>query len=168
MTELKVLGLVESKKETEDENSPVTIKLKEEFKWFLSDEFKRLREGFIAEKYDECKEKTPPPTLKEYDNIDKEFDFNVLKELFWKEFTKIEQKEKIDKLTGYKLVGHVKLKNTLMTNPIATSMKVYGEVVDKLVNKIIKEGTLVEISKGQYYRSTKTSTTVTNNAEAAV
>jgi hypothetical protein len=61
MTELKVLGLVNMEQGSGDhDNSPLSIKLKDKFKWFLSDEFKRLRGGFIPEKFEECKEKSPP------------------------------------------------------------------------------------------------------------
>jgi hypothetical protein len=47
MSELKVLGLVDSNdNSTEDSNSIKQISLKKEFEWFLSEEFKKLREEF--------------------------------------------------------------------------------------------------------------------------
>jgi hypothetical protein len=49
MTELKILGLVNLTQESESSNSLKTIKLKKEFEWFLSGEFKRLRQGFVPE-----------------------------------------------------------------------------------------------------------------------
>ncbi len=49
MTELKILGLVNLTQESESSNSVRTIKLKKEFEWFLSDEFKRLRQGLVSE-----------------------------------------------------------------------------------------------------------------------
>ncbi len=49
MTELKILGLVNLTQESDSSNSVKTIKLKKEFEWFLSDEFKRLRQGIVLE-----------------------------------------------------------------------------------------------------------------------
>jgi DNA-binding transcriptional ArsR family regulator len=49
MTELKILGLVNLTQESESSNSVRTINLKKEFEWFLSDEFKRLRQGLVSE-----------------------------------------------------------------------------------------------------------------------
>jgi hypothetical protein len=65
MLELKVLGLVDNDDNPEDINSVQQICLKEEFGWFLSEEFKKLREGFKptenSESLDEkgVKEKLP-------------------------------------------------------------------------------------------------------------
>jgi hypothetical protein len=47
MTELKALGLVNMKDDSI--SSVMTISLKEQFDWFLSEEFKTLREGFEPE-----------------------------------------------------------------------------------------------------------------------
>jgi predicted transcriptional regulator len=48
MTELKALGLVDMEEQFEDGNrrNVMVISLKEQFNWFLSEEFKTLREGF--------------------------------------------------------------------------------------------------------------------------
>jgi predicted transcriptional regulator len=82
MTELKALGLVDMKEQLiqcEDGNrrNVMVISLKEQFDWFLSEEFKTLREGFKPEESeadgsaiddggniasDARKEKYPPPT----------------------------------------------------------------------------------------------------------
>jgi hypothetical protein len=54
MRELEVLGLVDSH-EPNFENEPISIGLKNDFEWFLSEQFKRLRGEFIPEgksKYD--------------------------------------------------------------------------------------------------------------------
>ena len=63
MTELKVAGLVDvsSKQESEDQNNNAAkeMRLKEKFEWFLSDEFKQLRESNTVQR---CKEKCPPHT----------------------------------------------------------------------------------------------------------
>jgi hypothetical protein len=59
MTELRVLGLVDLTKDSEAENATQTIKLKDDFKWFLSEKFQKLREGFVPEgisKYDNNKD----------------------------------------------------------------------------------------------------------------
>jgi predicted transcriptional regulator len=46
MTQLKILGLVNLTQDSDSRNSVMTIRLKDEFQWFLSDEFKKLRQGF--------------------------------------------------------------------------------------------------------------------------
>ncbi len=58
MTELKVIGLVDLEKESEAINSPFIITLKNEFRWFLSEEFRELRQGFIPKEFEQ-KEKVP-------------------------------------------------------------------------------------------------------------
>ncbi len=61
MTELKVIKLVEMKQN--NITAVFEIELKEKFKWFLTEEFQRLREDFIPEdnsKYLKNKEKLPP------------------------------------------------------------------------------------------------------------
>ena len=73
MTELKATGLVSVKKK-EYETDEMEIQLKEQFNWFLSDEFTALRQKFVPVDYreylkpkkepepEECfKEKSPPP-----------------------------------------------------------------------------------------------------------
>ena len=60
MTELKVIELVEMKQN--NNTSEFEIELREEFKWFLTDEFQELREDFIPEynsEYLKDKEKLP-------------------------------------------------------------------------------------------------------------
>jgi hypothetical protein len=49
MTELKVIGLVEMYESKGEHDTQYTkhIRLKDNFKWFLSEEFERLREGFV-------------------------------------------------------------------------------------------------------------------------
>ena len=49
MTELKALGLVEMKEDDGNIRNAMEISLKEQFDWFLSEEFKTLREGFTPE-----------------------------------------------------------------------------------------------------------------------
>lgn len=65
MTEFKATRLV--KIEAVGSSHQQSMCLKEEFRWFLSDEFKKLREGFIPTDYHEFmerskKEKFPPPS----------------------------------------------------------------------------------------------------------
>jgi hypothetical protein len=52
MAELRAVGLVEID-EVEYSNSPITMRLKPEFKWFLQDEFQKLREDFVPSDYSE-------------------------------------------------------------------------------------------------------------------
>lgn len=162
MTELKVLGLVDMKKENENHyNSTQLITLKKEFEWFLSDEFKRLKGGFVPEKFDkekECKEKSPPPTLKKYDNIEDEFDFEILKDTFWKSFEEIAVNERKNNPTLVPiLIKHVKLTNSLVNKTVISTSEgkpavITGELMDKIITKLIREGKLAEPKKGQYYR----------------
>jgi hypothetical protein len=75
MLELKILGLVDNNDSTEDINSVQQICLKEEFGWFLSEEFKKLREGFKptdnSESLDEkgLKEKLPLSSIENFNSI---------------------------------------------------------------------------------------------------
>ena len=65
MTELNAVGLVEKyeRKEQSDTQFTKHIRLKDEFTWFLSDEFKKLREDFEPIGYKKAnKEKIPPYT----------------------------------------------------------------------------------------------------------
>ena len=65
MTELKVIKLVEMKQNNYTDE--FEIELKEEFKWFLTEEFQKLREDFIPEynsEYLKDKEKLPPTECK--------------------------------------------------------------------------------------------------------
>jgi hypothetical protein len=68
MAELKVIGLVEEyeRKEPSDTHSTKHIRLRNEFKWFLSEDFRKLRDGFVPIGYKKAnKEKIPPYTLNE-------------------------------------------------------------------------------------------------------
>jgi Mn-dependent DtxR family transcriptional regulator len=49
MTELKALGLVDMKEDDGIIRNAMVISLKEQFNWFLSEEFKTLREGVKPE-----------------------------------------------------------------------------------------------------------------------
>jgi predicted ArsR family transcriptional regulator len=53
MTELVILEIVNKQNMDSSNNNVFQIQLKEEFNWFLSDEFKKLREDFGKEYYDE-------------------------------------------------------------------------------------------------------------------
>ena len=87
MTEFKATRLVSM--EAAGANHEQSIYLKEEFKWFLSEEFKQLREGFIPTDYHEfmktksLKEKSPlnsiPSYSKAYERI----------EIFWQKFNEL-------------------------------------------------------------------------------
>ncbi|WP_148686285.1 hypothetical protein [Candidatus Nitrosocosmicus hydrocola] len=155
MTELKVLGLVMMEMENENQyNSSQLIILKAEFKWFLSDEFNRLRDGFIPEKFEEvCKEKSPPPTLKKYDDIEDEFDFDSLENRFWEEFKEIERLENREPFSNLRLIGHIKLRNAIKKSSLSSPPIITDEVAERLLNKLVKEGKLIELRKGEYYKN---------------
>jgi hypothetical protein len=90
--------------------------------------------------------------LKEYD--DEEIDFDSLKDVFWKEFLKIEEKEEDDKFTGLKVIGYGKLKKALVdiTKEKNESQITTVGLLDKLINRLLKEGALAELIEGRYYR----------------
>jgi hypothetical protein len=87
MIELKALGLVDMKKETEAINSEFQITLDAKFDWFLTKEFLQLREGFVpsnnseylnknkkvvtttAAAENECEEKIPPSSADAKDQL---------------------------------------------------------------------------------------------------
>jgi hypothetical protein len=85
MTEFKATRLV--KVEAVGSSHQHSMSLKDEFKWFLSDEFKKLREGFIPTDYHEFmdqpkKEKTPPHIT------DFSFAYERI-EIFWQKFNQL-------------------------------------------------------------------------------
>lgn len=157
MTELKILGLVVMRKENENVyNSVQSIHLKNEFKWFLSDEFKSLREGFNPEKFvekEKCKEKSPPPTLKKYDDGE-DLSFEYLENIAWIEFKQIEANE-LTYEKGFLVVEHTNLRNAILRNPDAKNMKITEEAADILIDKLLESGMLSKIREGWYYRTTK-------------
>ncbi|HEU5119932.1 MAG TPA: hypothetical protein VFT71_03000 [Candidatus Nitrosocosmicus sp.] len=156
MTELMVLGLVDKKVEIEDAyNSIQSIQLKKEFNWFLSEEFKKLRDSFIPEKFEEkgCKEKSPPPTLKKYDDGE-DFDYEYLKQIAWKEFKQIEANE-ITYVKEHLVVEHKNLRNAILTNPDAIKMKITKEAADISIDILLKQGMLSKVMDVWYYRTTK-------------
>jgi DNA-binding transcriptional ArsR family regulator len=88
MAELKVIGLVEEYEHKEPSDTQFTkhIRLKDGFKWFLLEDFKKLRDGFVPIGYKKAnKEKIPPYTLKDPmpDQID----------TFWSTFLSIEREQ---------------------------------------------------------------------------
>ena len=49
MTELKILGLVEIIKQSDAPNSPQSVRLKKEYEWVLTNQFRILKSGNISE-----------------------------------------------------------------------------------------------------------------------
>jgi len=68
MTELKALGLVDMKKESDATNSEYQITLDPEFDWFLTKEFLQLREGFVPSDNSEFLNKSKNATETVVDN----------------------------------------------------------------------------------------------------
>jgi hypothetical protein len=183
MAQLKVLGLVKGDLvEIEDgydddynqgydsrnNSSQKSITLESKFEWFLSEEFQKLRDGFIPEgksKYDEniqkesvkkndsqaTKENFPPPSLKKYDDIEDEFDFDSLADTALKEFEKIKPKE-AKKEKGYMILNRLKIRTAILKDQNAISKNVTNELADRVINRLVKEGRLAEPKEGWYYR----------------
>ncbi|HYF99580.1 MAG TPA: hypothetical protein VD815_05775 [Candidatus Saccharimonadales bacterium] len=110
------------------------------------------------------------PKLKEYDD-NEDIDFDSLKGHFWKEFLKIEEKEDNDKFTKLKVIGHGKLKKALVDIPKEKnqSLKLTMDVLNKLINRLLKEGMLAELTEGRYYRTgnSRSNSSVTASATPA-
>lgn len=105
--------------------------------------------------------------LKLKDYHDDNIDYDSLKDIFWNEFTRIEEKEENDKFTGFKIIGHGKLKKALVDVPKNESQIMTVEVLDKLINRLLKEGMLAELTEGRYYRTNNPSTSADADASAA-
>jgi hypothetical protein len=97
--------------------------------------------------------------LKEYDNSDQELD--NLKESVIREIEKLEGKEeKIDGYNNHKLVKHIKVISAVIDKEIVqtdgSTVKITREMMERVINKLMKEGILVEPKKGYYCRTTNT------------
>jgi hypothetical protein len=91
MTELSAIGLVEEyeRKEQPDTRFTKHIRLKDKFDWYLSEEFKKLREEFKPIGYKKAnKEKIPPYTHNNTDPSSDQID------TFWSTFLSIEKVQK--------------------------------------------------------------------------
>jgi hypothetical protein len=98
-----------------------------------------------------------PQTLKKYDDIEDEFDFDSLENAFWEEFKEIERLEDREPFSHRVLIGHIKLRNAIKkSSPIITD-----EVAERLLNKLVKDGKLIELREGQYYRNDETNAAAT-------
>jgi hypothetical protein len=89
---------------------------------------------------------------------DDDIDYDSLKDIFWNEFLKIEEKEENDTFTGLRVIRHGKLKKALVDVPKNASQIMTVELLDKLINRLVKEGTLAELTEGRYYRTDNSST----------
>jgi hypothetical protein len=89
---------------------------------------------------------------------DDDIDYDSLKDIFWNEFLKIEEKEENDTFTGLRVIRHGKLKKALVDAPKNASQIMTVELLDKLINRLVKEGTLAELTEGRYYRTDNSST----------
>ena len=116
MAEFKAIGLID--KEHEGGGGNIQISLKDEFNWFLSEEFQKLRDGFkpadnseylkedrvnevVKGEQEALKEKIPPTTTNtslssSTDNVDDNNDDNkeqAKEEIFWQIYGEIEQEQ---------------------------------------------------------------------------
>jgi predicted transcriptional regulator len=143
MAELKVIGLVEEYEYKEQSDTQYTkhIRLKEDFNWFLSEDFQKLREGFEPIGYKKAnKEKIPPYTLSEpsQDQID----------AFRSTFLSIEKEQEIlpSPIDRDTVSGEV-LKRRL----VETGKFQYNDAV-MIVDKMYKYGAIDRVSYDTYRR----------------
>ena len=90
MTELNAVGLVEEyeRKEQTDTQFTKHIRLRDDFGWFLSEEFRKLREGFVPIGYKKAnKEKIPPYTHNNTNPSSDQID------TFWSTFLSLEKEQ---------------------------------------------------------------------------
>jgi DNA-binding transcriptional regulator GbsR (MarR family) len=92
MTELSAVGLVEEyeRKEQSDTQFTKHIRLKDKFNWFLSDEFKKLRDDFKPINYKKANKEKLPPYTHNQENIDLS---QEQKETLWSTFLSIEKEQ---------------------------------------------------------------------------
>lgn len=148
MTELKVLGLVDLEKESEnDDNSPRTITLKKEFDWFLSNEFKNLRQGFIPEEF-ECKEKIPPSEPEKFIE-ESEDKFSI----FWKIYQELEKESRDTNDQGILKVKHDAIVYFLTSDVCGYQEIFTKESADEMINKLVEDGSLKVEGADSYSRS---------------
>lgn len=113
--------------------------------------FFEVTDHFSANKERECEEKSPPPTLKKYDD-GKDFDFEYIKQIAWEEFKQIEVNE-ITYENDYLVVEHKNLRSAILRNPYAIKLKLTEEAADKSIEKLLNQGIISKLREGWYYRS---------------
>ena len=145
MTELSAIGLVE---EYERKEQPATrftkhIRLKDKFDWYLSEEFKKLREDFKPIGYKKTnKEKIPPYTHDNTDPSSNQID------TFWSTFLSIEKEQEslpseIDRDT---VSGEVLRRRLVETG------KLHYNDAAVLVDRMYKLGAINRVSYDTYRR----------------
>jgi DNA-binding transcriptional regulator GbsR (MarR family) len=164
MAEFKAIGLVD--KEHEGGGGNMQISLKDEFNWFLSDEFEKFRESFTPidnreyindnkKEIQGCKEKSPLTStnfsLSSPNNDDDNNNKGSKEETFWRIYKELEQQQcsnsplimEIDKIT----VSGQELKNRLMsTNKFFT-----GDAF-QIIEDMLKKGKLEKVAFDTYIR----------------
>jgi predicted transcriptional regulator len=143
MAELKVIGLAEEYEYKEQSDTQYTkhIRLKDDFNWFLSEDFQKLREGFEPIGYKKAnKEKIPPyiPSEPSQDQID----------TFRSTFLSIEKEQEIlpSSIDRDTVSGEV-LKRRL----VETGKFQYNDAV-MIVDQIYKFGAIDRVSYDTYRR----------------
>jgi hypothetical protein len=112
MTEFKATRLV--KIEAVGSSHQQSMCLKDEFRWFLSDEFKKLRGGFIPTDYHEFmqpKKENSPPYIADYSSAYERI------EIFWQKFTHLANNDKPSAMQSDKgTVGRYELQEALVSS----------------------------------------------------
>jgi hypothetical protein len=158
MIELKAIGLADMddvqatvwvKKQTGEEYSITTttrqITLKEAFKWFMSEEFDRLREGFVAtdnRAYMNIKEKEKSQEDISSDTTRAENREGILEKYFWAIYGDLEAQD-----GNGKVIVHNDLHEALVS-----SGKFYGGDATQIIEDMVKAGRLQEVSFQNYRR----------------
>ena len=143
MTELNVIGLVEEYeyKEQSDTQATKHIRLRDGFKWFLSEDFKKLRDGFVPIGYKKAnKEKIPPHTLNDptSDQVD----------TFWSTFLSIEKEQ--ERLLSE--VDRDTVSGEVLRRLLVETGKFQYDDAAILVEKMYKLGAIDRVSYDTYRR----------------
>jgi hypothetical protein len=137
MREFEVIGLVNRN----DTGCGMEISLKDQFDWFISDEFKQLREGFEpidnSAFLDSKKEKNPSTT------INKKSSYSIMQiDTFWRIFSKLEEASKYtpDTMTDDKdTVGGHELRRHLESSGKFDEIQAFNIIEDMCKQKKIRE-----------------------------
>jgi hypothetical protein len=169
MIELKAIGLVdigESKERAENNLHYREIILREQFNWFLSDEFNKLREGFVPTDHREymtkgmLKEDQQEETSKQnglhthIKNISEDGDGNgqsAKEDLSWPLYDELERKEQLDPANHLQADKNTVNRKRLHDRLVESGSFTENEA-DQMIERMISTGKLKEVMMGTLRR----------------